>query len=51
MEPRFGHDFSQVRVHTDLKASESARALNAFAYTQTELLDTTKRTLLRRRFA
>ena len=33
MEPRFGHDFSQVRVHTDLKASESARALDAFAYT------------------
>jgi len=33
MEPRFGHDFSGVRVHTDDHASESARAVNAFAYT------------------
>ena len=33
MEPRFGHDFSQVRVHTDVKAAESARAVNALAYT------------------
>ncbi len=33
MEPRFGHDFSQVRVHTDAKATESARALDALAYT------------------
>jgi Domain of unknown function (DUF4157) len=33
MEPRLGHDFSQVRVHTDVKASESARVLNALAYT------------------
>jgi hypothetical protein len=33
MEPRFGHDFSQVRVHTDAQAAESARALNALAYT------------------
>jgi len=33
MEPRFGHDFSQVRVHTDAKATESARAVNALAYT------------------
>src|SRR5215213_9175222 len=24
LEPRFGHDFSQVRVHTDAKAAESA---------------------------
>ncbi|MCO6440814.1 MAG: DUF4157 domain-containing protein [Nitrococcus mobilis] len=32
-EPRFGHDFSQVRVHTDAKAAESARAVNAQAYT------------------
>lgn len=32
MEPRFGHDFSQVRVHTDSKAVESARAVNAAAY-------------------
>ncbi len=33
MEPRFGHDFSKVRVHTDAKAAESARAVNALAYT------------------
>jgi hypothetical protein len=33
MEPRFGHDFSQVRVHTDSKAAESARDLNANSYT------------------
>jgi hypothetical protein len=33
MEPRFGHDFSRVRVHTDSKAAESARAVNALAYT------------------
>ena len=33
MEPRFGHDFSQVRVHRDEKAAESARTLNALAYT------------------
>ena len=33
MEPRFGHDFSQVRVHTDARAAESAQAVNALAYT------------------
>lgn len=33
MEPRFGHDFSRVRVHTDAKAAASARAVNALAYT------------------
>src|SRR5215470_8949234 len=33
MEPRFGHDFSQVRVHIDAKAAESAQAVNALAYT------------------
>ena len=32
-EPRFGHDFSQVRVHSDAKAAESAWAVNALAYT------------------
>ncbi len=32
MEPRFGHDFSQVRVHTDALAAESARAIDARAY-------------------
>jgi hypothetical protein len=33
MEPRFGYDFSRVRVHTDTQAAESARAVNALAYT------------------
>jgi hypothetical protein len=31
-EPRFGNDFSDVRVHTDTKAGESARVANALAY-------------------
>jgi peptidoglycan hydrolase-like protein with peptidoglycan-binding domain len=31
--PSARHDFSQVRVHTDGQAAESARALNALAYT------------------
>jgi hypothetical protein len=33
MEPRFGHDFGHVRVHTDARAAESALAVNALAYT------------------
>jgi hypothetical protein len=33
MEPRFGHDFSRVRVHADERAAESASAVNAQAYT------------------
>ncbi|MGI8587617.1 MAG: eCIS core domain-containing protein [Chloroflexia bacterium] len=33
MEPRFGHDFSGVRVHTDGRAAQSAAAVNARAYT------------------
>jgi hypothetical protein len=33
MEPRLGHDFSQVRVHADAKAAESASAVQALAYT------------------
>lgn len=33
MEPRFGQNFSQVRVHTDAKAAESAAAVHALAYT------------------
>src|SRR5262245_4268824 len=33
MEPRFGHDFGHVRVHTDRKAADSARAVQAHAYT------------------
>jgi hypothetical protein len=32
-EPRFGHDFSKVRVHTGERAAESARAVNAQAFT------------------
>lgn len=32
-EPRFGHDFSQVRVHTDRDAAETAAAVNAKAFT------------------
>jgi len=32
-EPRFGRDFSQVRVHTDAQAEEMARAVNARAFT------------------
>ena len=32
-EPRFGHDFSRVRVHTDVKAAEAARSVKARAYT------------------
>ncbi len=31
-EPRFGRDFSHVRLHSDAKAAESARELNARAY-------------------
>ncbi len=33
MEPRFGQDFSGVRVHTDAKSAKSAQAVNALAYT------------------
>jgi len=33
MEPRFGHDFSRVRVHADLQAAASASAVQARAYT------------------
>ena len=32
-EPRFGRDFSQVRVHTYPQAAESARMVNARAFT------------------
>jgi len=32
-EPRFGHDFSKVRVHDNARAAESARAVKALAYT------------------
>lgn len=33
MEPGFGQDFSNVRVHVDGAAAESAHAVNALAYT------------------
>ncbi len=33
MEPRFGHDFSRVRVHTGALAEASAQAVGALAYT------------------
>lgn len=32
-EPRFGYDFSHVRVHTDTPATESAAAIKARAFT------------------
>jgi len=32
-EPRFGHDFGGVRVHSDGQAAEGARAVQARAYT------------------
>jgi hypothetical protein len=32
-EPRFGHDFSKVRIQADARAAESAAAINAHAYT------------------
>lgn len=33
MEQRFGHDFSRVRVHSESTAGQSARDVNARAYT------------------
>jgi hypothetical protein len=33
MESRFGQDFSRVRIHDDARAGESAREVNARAYT------------------
>jgi len=32
-EPRFGHDFSNVKIHTDTVAAKSAQSINALAYT------------------
>ena len=32
-EPRFNHDFSRVRVHTDSRAAHTAAAINARAFT------------------
>jgi hypothetical protein len=33
MEPRFGHDFSKVRIRRDSNAAQSADAVKALAYT------------------
>ncbi len=33
MEPRFGRDFGDVRVHADARAAEAAEAVHALAYT------------------
>jgi hypothetical protein len=33
MESRFGHDFSNIRIHTDEMAARSSNSLNALAYT------------------
>ncbi len=33
MESRLGHDFSQVRIHTNARAAEAARTIDAIAYT------------------
>jgi hypothetical protein len=33
MESRFNYDFSNVRIHTDKRASKSANSVNALAYT------------------
>ena len=33
MEPRFGTDFSAVRIHAGAQAAESTRSVNALAYT------------------
>jgi Domain of unknown function (DUF4157) len=33
METRFGRDFSHVKIHSDTRSAESARAINALAYT------------------
>jgi hypothetical protein len=32
-EPRFGYDFNEVKVHTDIQAAESAQVMNARAFT------------------
>lgn len=33
MEPRFDHDFSQVRIHADQRANQATGAVGALAYT------------------
>src|SRR5262249_47136366 len=44
MESRFHRDFSDVRIHHDARAAESARTLNAQAYTvgQNVVFDTSQ---------
>ena len=32
-EPRLGHDFSNVKIHTDAPAAKSAQSINSLAYT------------------
>lgn len=32
-EPKFGSNFSDVKIHSDVKANDSAKSLNALAYT------------------
>ena len=32
-EPLFGNDFGQVRLHTDTRAAEAARAVNTWTFT------------------
>ena len=32
-EPRFGHDFSEVKIHNDTDAAKSSQSINALAYT------------------
>jgi hypothetical protein len=32
-EPRFGHDFSKIRIHSDGRAADAARAVDARAFT------------------
>ncbi|RYZ03507.1 MAG: DUF4157 domain-containing protein [Myxococcales bacterium] len=34
LEPRFGHDFSRVRIHTDERADAAARTVHARAFTR-----------------
>ena len=36
MESRFGHDFSNVRIHTSAQADDAARSVKAIAYTTGE---------------
>ena len=33
-EPRFGRDFSEVRLHSDVRADRAARSINAMAFTR-----------------